>query len=87
MGDPGRGPRCGVAVLPPVGRNGGEAVVPSGGRVLDVVAVLDDGVDPGVGRNIVVAVIPRARRYHLLGRGRSSAVVVRVGRGGDVGSS
>ena len=87
MGDPGRAPRYGVPVLPPVERNVRDTVVPSGGRVLDVVSVLDNGIDPGDWRIVFVSVIPRARRYPLLGRGRSSTAVVGAGGGGNVGSS
>ena len=72
-------PRCGVAALPPAERNGGDNLVPSGGRVLDVVSVLDNSIDPGNECSVVIAVIPRERRYPQSGWLSSAAVVVGVG--------
>ena len=63
MVDPVLAPRYGISVLPVIEHNSGDAIVPSGRSVLDLMDVLDNGVEPGNGSNVVVAVIPRAFWY------------------------
>ena len=57
MGVTSRIPHRGIAILPSFEFDDRDVIVLSGGRVLDVIAVLDDDVNPGNGRNIFVVVI------------------------------
>ena len=71
VGQPGCSPRRGIALLLPIKRDYRDVVVPRGGRILSIVAVLDNNVNPGNRRNVVVIVIPLARWCPQLVWGRN----------------